>query len=105
MLKSEQAEAMAEPGAHEAGQSGGSNREVFEERVRTAQVEARARNISHNVRCLECGHQAIEESQAEIAIKLRKVRALDSHFVFSAINSAECKIILLVCELGFTVYD
>ncbi|CAM6127931.1 unnamed protein product [Calypogeia fissa] len=51
----------------------GSNRENFEERVRAAQIEARARNISHNVRCLECGHQAIEESQADIAIKLRKV--------------------------------
>ncbi|KAL3689488.1 hypothetical protein R1sor_015797 [Riccia sorocarpa] len=51
----------------------GSNRSQFEERVRSAQIEARARNISHNVRCLECGHQAIEESQADIAIKLRKV--------------------------------
>lgn len=44
-----------------------------DERVRTAQVEARAHNISHNVRCLECGHQSIEESAADIAVRLRKV--------------------------------
>ncbi|EPS66152.1 hypothetical protein M569_08626, partial [Genlisea aurea] len=36
-------------------------------------VEARARNISHNVRCTECGSQSIEESQADIAILLRKL--------------------------------
>ncbi|KAK9066248.1 hypothetical protein SSX86_013569 [Deinandra increscens subsp. villosa] len=36
-------------------------------------VDARARNISHNVRCLECGSQSIEESQADIAILLRKL--------------------------------
>lgn len=47
---------------------------VNEERV----VEARARNISHNVRCTECGSQSIEESQADIAILLRKVSI--SHF-------------------------
>ncbi|CAA2980242.1 cytochrome c-type biogenesis -like mitochondrial [Olea europaea subsp. europaea] len=41
---------------------------VKKERV----VEARARNISHNVRCTECGSQSIEESQADIAILLRK---------------------------------
>ncbi|KAL3632972.1 hypothetical protein CASFOL_025956 [Castilleja foliolosa] len=35
-------------------------------------VEARARNISHNVRCTECGSQSIEDSQADIAILLRK---------------------------------
>ncbi|PNX95987.1 cytochrome c-type biogenesis protein [Trifolium pratense] len=37
-------------------------------------VDARARNISHNVRCTECGSQSIEDSQADIAIILRKVR-------------------------------
>lgn len=42
---------------------------VKKERV----VEARARNISHNVRCTECGSQSIEESQADIAILLRKL--------------------------------
>ncbi|CAH9052745.1 unnamed protein product [Cuscuta europaea] len=42
---------------------------VREERV----VEARARNISHNVRCTECGSQSIEDSQADIAILLRKL--------------------------------
>ncbi|XP_058179437.1 uncharacterized protein LOC131298139 [Rhododendron vialii] len=31
-----------------------------------------ARNISHNVRCTECGSQSIEDSQADIAIHLRK---------------------------------
>ncbi|PWA98340.1 putative plastidic glucose transporter 3 [Artemisia annua] len=36
-------------------------------------IDARARNISHNVRCLECGSQSIEESQADIAVLLRKV--------------------------------
>lgn len=39
-------------------------------------VEARARNISHNVRCTECGSQSIEDSQADIAILLRKVYLL-----------------------------
>ncbi|KAJ0805822.1 putative CcmH/CycL/Ccl2/NrfF family protein [Helianthus annuus] len=36
-------------------------------------VDARARNISHNVRCLECGSQSIEESQADIVVLLRKL--------------------------------
>ncbi|KAG5016258.1 hypothetical protein JHK85_022394 [Glycine max] len=36
-------------------------------------VDARARNISHNVRCTECGSQSIEDSQADIAILLRKL--------------------------------
>ena len=45
-----------------------------EDAVKKAQVvEARARNISHNVRCTECGSQSIEDSQADIAILLRKV--------------------------------
>ncbi|PIN13689.1 hypothetical protein CDL12_13686 [Handroanthus impetiginosus] len=43
--------------------------EVTEERL----VEARAKNISHNVRCTECGSQSIEDSQADIAILLRKL--------------------------------
>ncbi|KAL3512306.1 hypothetical protein ACH5RR_025023 [Cinchona calisaya] len=42
---------------------------VKKERV----MEARARNISHNVRCTECGSQSIEDSQADIAILLRKL--------------------------------
>ncbi|XVF26780.1 hypothetical protein REPUB_Repub14bG0048000 [Reevesia pubescens] len=45
------------------------NDEVKKEQV----VEARARNISHNVRCTECGSQSIEDSQADIAILLRKL--------------------------------
>ncbi|XP_052180990.1 cytochrome c-type biogenesis CcmH-like mitochondrial protein isoform X2 [Diospyros lotus] len=45
-----------------------------EDAVKKAQVvEARARNISHNVRCTECGSQSIEDSQADIAILLRKL--------------------------------
>lgn len=45
-----------------------------EDEVKEAQVvEARARNISHNVRCTECGSQSIEDSQADIAVLLRKV--------------------------------
>ncbi|XWS16322.1 hypothetical protein CRYUN_Cryun34aG0075300 [Craigia yunnanensis] len=40
---------------------------------KTQIVEARARNISHNVRCTECGSQSIEDSQADIAILLRKL--------------------------------
>ncbi|CAI8589231.1 unnamed protein product [Vicia faba] len=36
-------------------------------------VDARAQNISHNVRCTECGSQSIEDSQADIAILLRKL--------------------------------
>lgn len=39
-------------------------------------VDARARNISHNVRCTDCGSQSIEDSQADIAILLRKVNPL-----------------------------
>ncbi|KAK4349936.1 hypothetical protein RND71_029249 [Anisodus tanguticus] len=46
----------------------GEDDQVKKERV----VEARARNISHNVRCTECGSQSIEDSQADIAILLRK---------------------------------
>ncbi|XP_061367525.1 cytochrome c-type biogenesis CcmH-like mitochondrial protein [Gastrolobium bilobum] len=36
-------------------------------------VDVRARNISHNVRCTECGSQSIEDSQADIAILLRRL--------------------------------
>ncbi|KAH7547264.1 cytochrome c-type biogenesis CcmH-like mitochondrial protein [Ziziphus jujuba] len=45
-----------------------------EDEVKKVQVvEARARNISHNVRCTECGSQSIEDSGADIAILLRKL--------------------------------
>jgi cytochrome c-type biogenesis protein CcmH len=44
-------------------------------------VDARARNISHNVRCTECGSQSIEDSQADIAIILRKVHHIGSYFL------------------------
>ena len=52
--------------------------EVKKEQV----VEARARNISHNVRCTECGSQSIEDSQADIAILLRKVDSMMSQYSF-----------------------
>uniref|UniRef100_A0A1D1YSH5 Cytochrome c-type biogenesis protein n=1 Tax=Anthurium amnicola TaxID=1678845 RepID=A0A1D1YSH5_9ARAE len=44
-----------------------------EELKKNQTVEARARNISHNVRCTECGSQSIEDSQADVAILLRKL--------------------------------
>jgi cytochrome c-type biogenesis protein CcmH len=47
--------------------------EQDEEFKKAQVVDARARNISHNVRCTECGSQSIEDSQADIAILLRKV--------------------------------
>lgn len=48
-----------------------------DDEVKKAQiVETRARNISHNVRCTECGSQSIEDSQADVAILLRKVIVL-----------------------------
>ncbi|KAI4355623.1 hypothetical protein L6164_004377 [Bauhinia variegata] len=48
--------------------------ESEEDAVKKAQIiDARARNISHNVRCTECGSQSIEDSQADIAILLRKL--------------------------------
>ncbi|KAJ4958947.1 hypothetical protein NE237_026058 [Protea cynaroides] len=48
--------------------------ESEEDPVKKAQmVDVRARNISHNVRCTECGSQSIEDSQADVAILLRKL--------------------------------
>ncbi|WOG99206.1 hypothetical protein DCAR_0518554 [Daucus carota subsp. sativus] len=48
--------------------------ESQENDVKSSQVvDARARNISHNVRCTECGSQSIEDSQADIAVLLRKL--------------------------------
>ncbi|KAH8514370.1 hypothetical protein H0E87_007270 [Populus deltoides] len=47
--------------------------EQDEEFKKAQVVDARARNISHNVRCTECGSQSIEDSQADIAILLRKL--------------------------------
>ncbi|XP_057849830.2 cytochrome c-type biogenesis CcmH-like mitochondrial protein [Cryptomeria japonica] len=42
-------------------------------RTKNTEIEARARNITHKVRCTECGSQNIEDSQADIAILLRKL--------------------------------
>ncbi|VVA91414.1 unnamed protein product [Arabis nemorensis] len=48
--------------------------EKKDEDLKKAQMlDARARNISHNVRCTECGSQSIEDSQADIAILLRQL--------------------------------
>lgn len=49
-------------------------------------VDARARNISHNVRCTECGSQSIEDSQADVAILLRKVSCFIISFGFSVFH-------------------
>lgn len=48
-----------------------------EESKKAQIVEARARNISHNVRCTECGSQSIEDSNADVAVLLRKVLCLN----------------------------
>ncbi|ERM98633.1 hypothetical protein AMTRI_Chr05g66660 [Amborella trichopoda] len=45
-----------------------------EEKVKKERIiEARASNISHNVRCTECGSQSIEDSNADVAVLLRKL--------------------------------
>ncbi|CAI5980764.1 unnamed protein product [Closterium sp. NIES-64] len=44
-----------------------------EQRLRAAELEARARVLSSKVRCVECGHQSIEESNADVAIFMRKM--------------------------------
>lgn len=46
-------------------------------------VEARARSISQNVRCTDCGSQSIEDSQADVAILLRKVTSFFLHFIYN----------------------
>ncbi|XP_042402504.1 cytochrome c-type biogenesis CcmH-like mitochondrial protein [Zingiber officinale] len=47
---------------------------VSNEELKKAQiVEARAKSIFPNVRCTECGSQSIEDSQADVAILLRKL--------------------------------
>lgn len=53
---------------------------------KTQLVEARARNISHNVRCTECGSQSIEDSQADIAILLRKVDSISLALLISLVK-------------------
>lgn len=53
-------------------------------------IDARARNISHNVRCTECGSQSIEDSQADIAILLRKVSHILSTYLHLTVFSYLC---------------
>lgn len=56
--------------------------ESIDDEVKKARVvEARAKNISHNVRCTDCGSRSIEDSQADIAILLRKV--INTYYVIS----------------------
>lgn len=42
------------------------------EMLSDASLEARARSISHNIRCLVCQNQSIDDSDAELAADLRK---------------------------------
>ncbi|GJP51852.1 hypothetical protein CLOM_g10982 [Closterium sp. NIES-68] len=44
-----------------------------EQRLRAAELEARARVLSTKVRCVECGHQSIEDSNADVAVFMRKM--------------------------------
>ncbi|KAG2648675.1 hypothetical protein PVAP13_1NG059100 [Panicum virgatum] len=65
-----------------------------EEDVKQRQIiENRARNISHNVRCTECGSQSIEDSQADVAILLRKGTEDhdNKHLTFSVLIRDEIK--------------
>ncbi|KAG5537690.1 hypothetical protein RHGRI_024968 [Rhododendron griersonianum] len=70
--------------------------EGAEDAVRNAQVVgARARNISHNVRCTECGSQSIEDSQADIAILLRKLR-----FFFGDVGNGAVMVLVVNMIMG-----
>ena len=76
--------------------------EKRDEDLQKAQMlDARARNISHNVRCTECGSQSIEDSQADVAILLRQVSVLLKSFQIDELNR------VLVCatliQLSFAV--
>ena len=76
--------------------------EKRDEDLKKAQMlDARARNISHNVRCTECGSQSIEDSQADVAILLRQVSVLLKSFQIDELNR------VLVCttliHLSFAV--
>lgn len=68
-------------------------------------VDARARNISHNVRCTECGSQSIEDSQADIAVLLRKVDPIFSHLNkhYICCNKEIFKLILPIAILLFQI--
>lgn len=69
--------------------------EKRDEDLKKAQMlDARARNISHNVRCTECGSQSIEDSQADVAILLRQVIVLLKSFQID-----ELSIVLLLTIL------
>lgn len=64
-----------------------STMEKRDEDLKKAQMlDARARNISHNVRCTECGSQSIEDSQADVAILLRQVSGFTQSFQLDELN-------------------
>ena len=44
-----------------------------EERLNDAILEARARTISHEIRCLVCQNQSIDDSDADLARDLRRI--------------------------------
>lgn len=68
--------------------------EKRDEDLKKAQMlDARARNISHNVRCTECGSQSIEDSQADVAILLRQVSVFTQSFQLDELN------IVLLCTV------
>ena len=41
--------------------------------LQNPQLEARARNLSQNIRCLVCQNQSIDDSNASLAKDLRKI--------------------------------
>eukprot|EP00252_Welwitschia_mirabilis_P000551 TRINITY_DN10526_c0_g1_i1.p1 TRINITY_DN10526_c0_g1~~TRINITY_DN10526_c0_g1_i1.p1 ORF type:complete len:159 (+),score=30.43 TRINITY_DN10526_c0_g1_i1:119-595(+) len=55
------------------GEPSSTEEETTKPQLSRVEVESRARNISRNIRCTECGNQSIEESQADIAVLLRKL--------------------------------
>ncbi|KAL5976862.1 hypothetical protein ACLOJK_021197 [Asimina triloba] len=72
-------------------------------------VEARARNISHNVRCTDCGSQSIEDSQADVAILLRKVLAItflaEQIFAFFQFIGRSCLLCYGWVQCGMLIRD
>ena len=66
-------------------------------------VEDRARNISHNVRCTECGSQSIEDSQADVAVLLRRLLFRSIYLVMISCLTFSIQLVvkLLVAEILF----
>lgn len=53
--------------------AGAAFRLTREDRIRAAELEARARVLSTRLRCIECGHQSIEDSNADAAVFMRRM--------------------------------